>query len=145
MKLILLAGLVGLVGACGDDGAKLPDAAVAADANLAIDAAPARETIIATQPLQPGELVEAIMHGGPGDTALLHLSAPTATMDWNIHSHASGHAVTVYEELGKLTVDYPFTPGANGDWFLLIRNSGTVDMSVQVDAKLYGAMTWAWQ
>jgi hypothetical protein len=135
-----------VLAACNDDGGvNYPDAALAADANLAIDAAPARETIIATQPLQPGELVEGIMTGGPNDTALIHLSAPTAKMDWNIHSHATGHAVTVFEELGKTTVDYPFTPPGDGEWYLLIRNSGTVDMDVKVDVKLYGAMTWVWQ
>ncbi len=142
MKAIALAMLLA---ACGEDGATLPDAANAADANLALDAAAPRQTIMTSQQLQPGELVEGIMHGGPADSALIHLLAPTANLDWNIHSHATGHAVTVVEELKKLTVDYPFTPGANGDWFLLIRNSGTVDMSVQVEVKLYGAMTWVWQ
>src|SRR5262245_5983259 len=91
--------------ACGDDGVKLPDAAPAADADLSIDAAPARETIMELQNLQPGELVEGIMTGGPSDTALIHLNAPML-LDWNIHSHASGHAVNVYEEYDKVTVDY---------------------------------------
>lgn len=143
MRTVLIALLLA---ACGDDGGvNYPDATAAADANLAIDAAPARETIIATQSLQPGELVEGIMNGGPNDTALIHLSAPSAKMDWNIHSHTTGHAVTVYEELGKMTVDYPFTPPGNGEWYLLIRNSGTVEMEVKIDVKLYGAMTWVWE
>ena len=142
-----VALLVVLLAACGDDGGKpnYPDAAAAADANLAIDAAPARETITGMPPLQPGELVEGIMHGGPGDTALIHLSAPVPKLDWNIHSHASGHAVTVYEEIGKQTVDYAFSPPADGDWYLLVRNSSTADMTVTVEVKLYGAMTWVWE
>jgi predicted small lipoprotein YifL len=141
------AALIALaLAACGDDGGVgYPDAAAAADANLAIDAAPARETIIATQPLQPGELVEGIMHGGSGDTALIHLSAPSAKLDWNIHSHSTGHAVTVFEDVGKMTVDYPFTPPGDGDWYLLVRNGGTVDMDVKVEVRLYGAMTWVWE
>jgi hypothetical protein len=136
-----------LLAACGDDGGKpnYPDAAQAADANLAIDAAPARETITGMPPLQPGELVEGIMHGGPGDTALIHLSSPNAMMDWNIHSHATGHAVTVYEEYGKQTVDYPFTPPGDGDWYLLIKNSSPQNVNVTVEVKLYGAMTWVWE
>lgn len=144
MKAVVL--LVALA-ACGDDGGTpvFPDAAAAADANLAIDAAPARETIKGMPPLQPGELVEGIMTGGPGDTALIHLSAPVPKLDWNIHSHASGHAVTVYEELGKQTVDYVFTPPADGDWYLLVRNASTGNMTVEVEVKLYGAMTWVWE
>ncbi len=134
-----------LIGCGGDDAIHLRDAAAAADADPTLDAAPARETITAIQPLQPGELVEGVMHGGPADTAAIHLAAPNDKMDWNIHSHATGHAVTVYEELGKMTIDYKFTPGADGDWYLLIRNGSTVNMDVSVEVKLYGAMTWVWQ
>ena len=134
-----------VTGCGGDSGTKLPDAAPAADANVAIDAAPPRETITATQPLQPGELVEGVMHGGPNDAALIHLEAPNDMMDWNIHSHATGHAVTVYEEYGKMTVDYNFVPGGDGDWYLLIKNSANVNVDVHVTVRLYGAMTWAWQ
>ena len=124
--------------------AKLPDAAPAGDANLTIDAAPARETISELQNLQPGELVEGIMTGGPADAALIHLSAPML-LDWNIHSHASGHAVTVTEEYGKVTVDYSFVPPADGDWYLLVKNKGNVTADIQVTFGLYGNMTWVWQ
>ncbi len=146
MKSAVIVLVLALAG-CGDDGGTpvYPDAAASADANLLIDAAPARETITATQPLQPGELVEGIMHGGAGDTALIHLSAPVAKLSWNIHSHATGHTVTLFEELNKQTVDYAFTPPGDGDWYLLIRNDNTGDMSVAVEVKLYGAMTWVWQ
>lgn len=142
VALVLLA-----LAACGDDDptSSYPDAAKAADANLSLDAAPARETITATLPLQPGELAEGIMHGGSADTALIHLSAPNTMMDWNIHSHATGHAVTVYEELGKMTVDYPFTPPGSGDWYLLVRNSSGQSVNISVEVKLYGGMTWEWQ
>jgi hypothetical protein len=133
-----------LLAACGDDAPKLPDAAMAADANLAIDAAPARQTIDEPQSLEPGEIVEGIMTGGPNDTALIHLHAPMS-LDWNIHSHATGHTVTVYEEYGKQTVDYNFVPANDGDWFLLIKNSGNVAADIEVNVKLYGAMQWRWQ
>lgn len=144
MKALVLALFV--TAACDSGGGtRLPDAARAADANPALDAAPARETIMTTQPLQSGELVEGIMTGGPNDTALIHLEAPNTMMDWNIHSHATGHAVTVYEEYGKMTVDYPFTPGAQGDWYLLIKNSANTDADIKVTVLLYGNMQWAWQ
>jgi len=140
--------LVVLVAACGDDGGKpsYPDAAKAADANLLLDAAPARETITGNPPLEPGELVEGIMTGGASDTALLHIQAPVgSTIDWNIHSHATGHAVTVYEEYGKNTIDYSFTPPGDGEWYLLVKNSSGQNINVEVEVKLYGAMAWRWE
>ena len=90
--------VLAVLAACGGkDAPQLPDAAAAADADLTVDAAPARETIMEVQNLEPGELVEGIMTGGSSDSALIHLAAPMV-LDWNIHSHANGHALTVYEE-----------------------------------------------
>jgi len=132
------------IAGCGGDDPKLPDAAAAGDADLAVDVAPARETIMQAQNLQPGELVEGIMTGGAADAALIHLEAPMK-LDWNIHSHASGHAITEAEEYDKVTVDYNFVPPADGDWYLLVKNSGNVTADIQVTVRLYGNMTWRWQ
>ena len=141
-----LALLLVAVAACGDDGGtQLPDAAPAADANLSVDAAPPRQTIMETQSLQPSELVEGIMTGGPNDLALIHLEAPNMELDWNIHGHAGGSTQTVFEELNKMTVDYAFVPSAQTDWWLLLRNSGTTNIDVKVTVKLYGNMQWRWQ
>jgi hypothetical protein len=115
-----------------------------ADAPPVADAGPARETIVEAQNLQPGELVEGIMTGDPSGTAVIHLAAPMQ-LDWNIHSHATGHAVTVYEEYGKVMVDYTFVPPGDGDWYLLIKNSGNVTADIQVSVGLYGELTWRWQ
>ncbi len=139
--------LAGIIAACGgDDGGvpNYPDAARAADADLTVDVAPARETIMETKTLQPGELVEGIMTGGASDSALIHMTAPMK-LDWNIHSHATGHAVTVFEEYGKVTVDYPFVPPGDGDWYLLVKNSGNVTADIEVKVGLYGNMQWAWE
>lgn len=135
-----------LVAACGGDdgGPKYPDAAAAADADLTIDAAPARETIMEVRVLEPGESVEAIMTGGAQDAAQLHLMAPML-LDWNIHSHSTGSPVNVYEEYDKVTVDYLFVPPGDGDWYLMVVNSGNVTANIQVQAGLYGAMTWRWE
>ena len=137
---------IGLLVACGDDGGTQVqiDAAPAADAS-AVDAAPPRELIMETQPLQPGELVEGIMTGGPSDLALIHLEAPISELDWNIHGHPNNTTIVVYEELNKMTVDYAYTPSEQGDWYLLIRNSGPTNMDIKVRVGLYGAMTWQWQ
>lgn len=141
MKCWVIAGtaLMALIG-CG--GNRMPDSTP--DADPTIDAAPPRATIMELQNLQPGELVEGIMTGGTRDAAEIHLVAPML-LDWNIHSHATGHTVTVYEEYGKVSVDYHFVPSGDGDWYLLIRNSGNVTADIQVDVGLYGNMQWRWQ
>lgn len=138
LRVLLAAGLL----ACGGSG-QTPDSP-RVDSGVLADAGPPRATITEAQNLQPGELVEGIMTGGQADAAVIHLVAPMQ-LDWNIHSHASGHAVTVYEEYGKATVDYSFVPTGDGDWYLLIRNSGTVTADIQVNVGLYGAMQWRWQ
>ena len=126
--------------ACGDDGAGTPDPTDAGP----LDAAP-REVITATRPLLVGQLVEGVMTGGPADRAVIHLEAPVAELDWNIHGHANGGTQVVDEELNQQTVDYVFTPPAQTDWWLLLRNSGTAPMDVSVRVELYGAMTWQWE
>lgn len=140
--LAALAGLcaVSALGACGGSTPSNPPV----DADPTVDAAPPRETIREIQNLQPGELVEGIMTGGHADGAMIHLVAPME-LDWNIHSHASGSAVTLREEFDKASVDYMFVPPGDGDWYLLIRNSGNVTADIQVQVGLYGAMAWRWQ
>ena len=124
---------VALVG-CGSEAATV-------DADLG----PPREIIMETQPLQVTELVEGIMHGGPGDRAVIHLEAPTASLDWNIHGHANGGTQVVDEALKQMIVDYVYVPSATSDWWLLLRNSGLTNMDIKVTVELYGEMTWRWQ
>lgn len=134
-----VAAIVLALAACGGNSEHPPDAPPPM-----LDAAAARETIAETQTLEPGELVEGIMTGGSRDGALIHLVAPMQ-LDWNIHSHASGHAVTVYEEYDQVMADYDFIPPGDGDWYLLIKNSGNVTAGIQVRVGLFGAMAWRWQ
>jgi hypothetical protein len=134
------SALLAALAACGD---ATPEAAPP-DADPTADAAAPSATIMEGQSLLPGELVEGIMTGGASDAARIRLVAPMQ-LDWNIHSHATGHAVTVFEEYGKLTVDYQFVPTRDGDWYLLVRNSGNVTAEIQFAVELYGAMTWRWQ
>jgi hypothetical protein len=130
--------------ACGDDGNMTIDAAIAADAN-GVDAAPPRELVMATQSLQPGQLVEGVLTGGPSDLALIHLEAPVMEMDWNIHGHPDNTTVVVFEELDQMTVDYSYVPSAQGEWYLLVRNSGPTSMDVVVRVGLYANMQWRWE
>lgn len=138
--LVLAAALA----ACGD-AATRPDAGAIVDADPSVDAPPAREIVTATQSLAAGEIIEGIFHGGRNDLALIHLEAPSATLDWNLHGHANGGTQNVHEELAKMTVDYAYTPSATADWWLLMRNGGATNMDVKVTIRLYGEMTWRWQ
>jgi hypothetical protein len=133
------AAILLALAACGGGGDNAPDAPPPE-----LDAAAARETIMETQTLQPGELVEGIMTGGTLDAAQIHLVAPMK-LDWNIHSHATGSTVTVYEEYDKVMVDYNFVPTTNGEWYLLVKNSGNVTAEIQVRVGLFGTMAWRWQ
>lgn len=136
---LAIAGVVALA-ACGDGGAAPVDA-TSSDG----DATP-RETITETVPLAVTEIVEAILHGGPGDYARIRLTAPGPSLDWNLHGHAGGTAQVVEEELQVSAVDYMFVPAAEADWYLLLRNRGQTDIDVQLIIELYGEMTWSgWQ
>jgi len=136
-RLVLLLCLA----ACGDNLGATPDA-TATDAPNIDALPPPREVHMSTQSLQAGELVEALMVGGAGDRAIVHLTAPTATLDWNIHAHPNGSVITVHEEADQMTVVFDFIPTEQADWFLLLRNGGGVTMDVQVKIELHGAMTF---
>ncbi|HVK82470.1 MAG TPA: hypothetical protein VM513_00115 [Kofleriaceae bacterium] len=150
------AGLIALaLAACGDDGSGQPDAPVCIPTpsqpctspdGAVIDAPTPRETIMVAQPLVVGEIVEGIMTGGPGDYAVINLHAPTPDMDWNIHGHANNDTQIV-DQAFKVTdlVDYVFLPPAEAKWYLLVRNSGATDLTVDLKVDLFGEMTWEWQ
>ncbi len=141
---ILAASLAaGLLAPGCDGGDATPDAPTTIDA-LPPDAPP-RQMIMEGVLLVPGELAEGIMTGGPGDLAVIELVAPSAELDWNIHGHAGGGTQVIYEEFNKTSVVYTFAPAAAADWWLLIRNSGPTDMTIQVKVGLYGGMQWRWE
>lgn len=135
-----------LLAACGDGGGS--SMMMPADANtidVPPDAVP-REVVMENVPLVVTEIVEGILVGGPGDYAHLTMMAPSASLDWNMHSHPNGTTVVVAEELKVMAVDYLFIPSDQADWYLLLRNRGTQDMTVQLKIELYGNMTWSgWQ
>ena len=126
--------------ACGGGESK-PDAA-----QVPVDAPVARQTVMETKSLLVGDLVEATLTGGPGDSAVISLDAPVAKLDWNIHGHAGGSSQTVKEELLVMSVRYTFSPTAAAPWSLLLRNRDTAAMSVTVKIELFGNMQWSgWQ
>jgi hypothetical protein len=135
MKRVLIAIALG---ACGGGGSAMPDAA-------AIDAAP-REIVMDSVSLAVNDIQEAILVGGKGDIARLVMTASTPGLDWNIHAHPSGTTIVVHEELKVMNADYVFAPTDQADWYLLVRNKGLTDMTVQLELELYGNITWSgWQ
>jgi hypothetical protein len=128
-----------MLAACGGD---------PGDADPTVDASPPdampREVITATRSLQPLELVEGTMTGGPGDVAVIELSAPTADFGWNIHGHANGGTQVVIGQHDQMMVRYTFAPTSMADWYLLVRNEAEVNLEVQVRVELYGDLAWAW-
>ncbi len=137
MRMMFMFGVV-IASGCDGDGSAAPDAAL-------LDAAP-REVVTDEKMLLVGELGEATLTGGPGDRAVITLSAPVAKLDWNLHGHANGSTQVVKEELGIMTTTYSFVPTAEAEWFLLIRNMDTVPMTVAVNIELYGDIVWSgWQ
>jgi hypothetical protein len=140
----LLAIVVALA-ACGG-GENTPDAPLGPGPDgPEVDTPPPREVHTSTQPLAAGgELAEAEMIGGApgsGDRAIIELSVPTGTFDWNIHSHPGGQTVTVDEGLDATTLRYDFIPTEQAEWYLLLRSNATA-IDVQVRVELYGALTF---
>jgi hypothetical protein len=133
LRTILLGLLV--TAACSDGGSSTPDAS-------AVDALP-KQTVTEDKALLVGEIGEAILTGGPGDRAVITLTAPVAKLDWNIHGHANGQTQTVKEELGIMSSTYVFEPTAQAEWYLLIRNQHTMPMTVNVTIDLYGDFEWS--
>lgn len=116
------------------------------DAPVTLDAEAPRETVTEDKPLLVGEIVEATLTGGPGDRAVIQLTAPKPALDWNIHGHAGSGSQTVKEELGIMSATYTFSPTAQAPWSLLLRNKDTAPMMVNVKIELYGDMEWSgWQ
>lgn len=142
--LVAVAAAAAAAAGCGDDGNSAPDAPVGIlDAQLP-DAMP-RQIIMEGVLLEPNELTEGIMTGGSGDLAAIRLAAPGGELDWNIHGHAGGGTQIIHEEFDRPSVEYTFAPAAHADWYLLIRNSGPTDMTIQVKVELHGDMQWRWQ
>jgi hypothetical protein len=141
MAMLVMAMLA--MTACGGD-----DAMATVDAQM-VDVppnVPPRETIAEVKPLVVNEIVEAILHGGPGDYAHITMNAGGSPIDWNIHGHANGGTQVVAEQLKAASVDYVFVPTAEADWYLLIRNKGTTDINVDLKIELFGGVTWSgWQ
>jgi hypothetical protein len=126
-----------LLAACGDDGGAGVDAAPPV-----IDGVMPRETVMENVPLAINEIVEGILKGGPGDISHITMMVPSASLDWNMHSHPNGETVVVKEEFKVMSVDYVFSPSDQADWYLLLRNKGQTDVTVQLKIELFGNMMW---
>jgi hypothetical protein len=127
-----------VLAACGDDTSQpsAPDAEPGAP-----DAGP---TATETRQLQltSGQFVEAEFVAGPDDQVHIVMTAPTADLAWNIHTHDGATVRTIIEEDNVMMVDYWFDPDAQTSWWLMPGNSGTATLTVDVTIELYGAATF---
>lgn len=138
-RAMLLCAAISLT-ACGDD----MDPNAPADA-AGPDVAP-RETVMENLSLSVNDIQEAILVGGKGDIARIRMTTMSPSIDWNIHSHPNGTTIVVDEAYKQMTVDYVFAPKEQADWYLLVRNKGLTDITVQLQIELYGNITWSgWQ
>jgi hypothetical protein len=138
-----LLALAVVAAGCGDS-PNTPDGPLGPSDARPPDAMP-RQIIMEGVLLAPNELTEGIMTGGRGDIAVIRLAVPGGELDWNIHGHAGGGTQIIHEEFDKVSAEYTFAPAAHADWYLLIRNSGPTDMTIQVRIELHGDMQWRWE
>jgi len=110
-----------------------------------IDAVP-RQSLTVQQTLPPGMLVEGSWLAGSSDPIGLALRTSGMGFDWDIHAHIGGGTQDVASGFAQITVDYAFFPSAQGQWYLLLRNSSGATLTIDVAMDLYGQAQWAgWQ
>jgi hypothetical protein len=132
------SGLALALAACGGGGDATPDAPTEIP-----DGAVPRQVVTESVSLPLNETVEAILVGGVGDQARIQMTAGGAPIDWNLHGHANGGTQVVNEGFKVPMVDYAFSPTAKADWYLLMRNKGQTDITVELKIDLFGEMTWS--
>lgn len=125
-----------LLGACGDHGE------VTADAST-VDAVP-RQTVSMSQMLEPGMEIEGSWNAGPTDEIGLAIATSDASVvfDWDIHAHANGGTQDVVYAFEQTSVDYDFRPTQKTQWYLLLRNSSSTVVSLDIEMTLYGQALW---
>ncbi len=126
-----------VLAACGDGTAQVPP-----DAEPGTPDAGPTSTETRQLQLTSGQFVEAEFVAGPGDRVHIVMTAPTADLAWNIHTHEGSTVRNVIEEDNVMMVDYWFDPDAQTDWWLMPGNSGTGTLTVDVTIDFYGAATF---
>ncbi|MBP9086621.1 MAG: hypothetical protein KBG15_10920 [Kofleriaceae bacterium] len=141
IRLILLSSFISAVAlGCGSDAKSAVDAAPVDAAQ--VDAAPTR-TIAETRTVASQDSLEGTFTAKKTDRIVITLTS-TGPIDWNIHGHADGATQIVKGERDVTTVNYSFTPLADGDWFIIMANKGATSVDVQVRFEVYGSATLVW-
>lgn len=122
-------------------------AACGTHAPPAVDASTVpRDTVTDSTLLLPGMLIEGIWQAGPNDRVGLSLDTSVAGLDWDIHGHANNGTQEVTSGFGVMTVSYDFHPPEQTQWYLLLRNSSTTMLRIDVHMDLFGEAQWVgWQ
>ena len=130
LVLVLAAG-------CGDRAGETVDAST-------VDAIPWK-VVTYTEMLPPQNLIEGSWTAGPTDAIGVSIQS-TGLIDWDIHAHADGGTQEITAEFGQLGMSYDFVPPQTAQWYLLVRNSTTDTITLDVQMSLYGAGQWdGWQ
>ena len=90
-------------------------------------------------------VVEGSWNAGPTDEIGLAIGTDDSTVpgiDWDIHGHANGGTQEVVAEFAQMTVSYDFRPTQKAQWYLLLRNSSTTTLSLNIEMGLYGQALW---
>jgi hypothetical protein len=106
-----------------------------------VDAVP-RLVTTDQQTLLGGMLIEGSWLAGPSDAVGLELVTPTGTFDWDIHAHTGTGTQDVVSGFALTTVTYAFDPTQHAQWYLLLRNSSTDPITIEIRMELYGDAQW---
>ena len=105
-----------------------------------------RQTVTDQETLLPGMLIEGSWLAGPGDQVGLTLSTTVAGMDWDIHGHANNGTQEIVSGFAQMSATYMFEPPQQAQWYLLVRNSASSTLTIDVAMDLYGGAQWVgWQ
>lgn len=105
----------------------------------------ATEVVEETRTLAPAQFDEGIFVAGPGDRIVIGLAASAGTLDWNLHGHGGGFDGTHFEEFGVQNVSYVFEPPAQTSWYLLLRNAGDAQITVETTLEITGGSWSGWE
>ena len=124
--------MLATLAACGDSHA-LPDAST-------VDALP-RQHVSESHTLTPGMLIEGSWNAGPTDQIYLTMQS-TEPIDWDIHGHANNGTQEIVDGFAQANITYLFAPTLRASWYLLLRNSTTVSVTIDIDMDLYNQALW---
>ncbi|MDX2091965.1 MAG: hypothetical protein SFX73_29145 [Kofleriaceae bacterium] len=100
-----------------------------------------RDMLTEARTLTPGQQLTGTITSPAKGKALLRLRSAVPELDWRIEDAS---AVAVGEGQSQTAVDYAFSAPARATYRLILTNSGTADISLDVELILFGTVAFAW-